>query len=97
MARGTTAYPPGPRKPRPKSAARALRAGPAAAILRGVGSGHVTYLDNDLWPTGWVLAVTAALLLGLRVLDGHARRNAVARTREALSKALDGPPREAAD
>jgi len=54
----------------------------------------VTYLDIDLWPTGWVLAVTAALWLGLRVLDGHASRSAIARTRDALSKAA---AEEAAD
>jgi hypothetical protein len=57
----------------------------------------VTYLDIDLWPTGWVLAVTAALWLGMRVLDGHASRSAVARTRDALSKALEGAAEDAAD
>ena len=89
--------PPDPRKRRANGMFRALRGAPRAAILRGVGSGHVTYLHIDLWPTGWVLAVTAALWLGLRVLDGHASRSAVTRTRNAPSKAVEGAAEEAAD
>jgi hypothetical protein len=54
----------------------------------------MAYLQIDLWPVGWVITVTVAIIVGLRGLERRAGVRARTFTRAALERALDGPTEE---
>ena len=54
-------------------------------------TGHVAFLDLDLRPVGWVVACAVLVIVGLRMIERHAERRALLRTRRALQRALEDP------